>query len=32
MDSTQVAVTLVGALLVAAILVFFFGPKTRRGR
>jgi predicted membrane-bound mannosyltransferase len=32
MDSTQVAVTLAGALLVAAILVFFFGPRTGRGR
>jgi len=30
MDTTQIAVTVAGALLVAGILVFFFGPG--RGR
>ena len=30
MDSIQIVVTVAGALLIAAVLIFFFGP--RRGR
>ena len=29
MDPTQVAVTIVGGLLVAGVLLFFFGPGRR---
>ena len=29
MDAAQVAVTIGGAALVAAVLLFFFGPKNR---
>ncbi len=31
MDPAQIAVTLGGLVLVAAVLVFFFGPKKKRG-
>ncbi len=29
MDATQIVVTLAGAGLVAAVLLFFFGPRSR---
>jgi len=32
MDTAQVLVTVAGALLIAAVLVFFFGPKRSRSR
>jgi hypothetical protein len=30
MDTAQILVTAGGAILIAAVLLFFFGPKTRR--
>jgi hypothetical protein len=30
MDATQIVVTVSGAVLIAAVLLFFFGPKRRQ--
>jgi hypothetical protein len=31
MDTTQIVVTVAGAVLIDAVLVFFFGPRGTRG-